>query len=135
MDAKAGVWIDHREAILVRIAEGDAQGAVVRIQSDAESQARRNSDHPAGRFEPLHQTADSTRQRKYTAELSEFYDSVAAQLRGVNSLLILGPGEARQELHSHISGGYQMPSSVSVEAAERMTEPQVVARVREFFSR
>jgi hypothetical protein len=60
--------------------------------------------------------------------------SVIEQLSGPERLLILGPGEAKGELErrfrrSKVHAG----CAVDVETADKLTNPQIVARVKEHF--
>ncbi len=131
MLGKVGVWIDRRQAIVVQFS--DAGEECIHIESGTESQERRASDHPEGPFEPLNVPADDTRDRKETAELGKFYDEVISHLRGAHSIYIFGPGEARKHLKNQIEENRSVTGKVEVEAADSMTDAQVVAKVRKHF--
>ena len=131
MSDKVGVWVDRRQAIVVQLA--DAGEECIHIQSGVESQERRASDHPTGPFEPLNVPADDTRDRKETAELGKFYDDVISHLRRAQSIYIFGQGEARKQLKNRIEENRSVTGKVEVEAADSMTDPQVVAKVRKHF--
>jgi len=131
MTSKIGVWIDHREAIVVKLSDSGEE--TVHIQSGAESQLRRSSDHTTGTFEPLQVPSDDTRERKFTAELNTFYDEVIAQLRDAGAILIIGPGEAKTELKNRMGLKHPVAGNIVVEAADSMTKAQVVSRVRKHF--
>ncbi|MFM8474593.1 MAG: hypothetical protein ACKOEO_02205 [Planctomycetaceae bacterium] len=128
---RVGVWVDHREAFILRPGAADA-GAVVVHQSAAERQSRRAGDCESGPYEPLQQQADNVQQRKYTAELNQYYDRVITGLGAVEELLIFGPGEAPGELrrrlgeHNHNFEGVR----IVVERADRMTQDQMLEHVR-----
>ncbi len=124
MKANAGVWIDHREAVIVVLSDNGE--ATKRIQSDARKQLR--SGEPANG--QLH--ADDLRQREFTEHLSSYYEASVAHLKDAGSILIFGPGEARGELKKCFEKS-RAGGVLIVEAADKMTEPQVVARVREHF--
>ena len=51
-----------------------------------------------GRFDSAQVAADDSRQTLFTGTLNIYYDAVIAALRDVESLIILGPGEAKGEL-------------------------------------
>ena len=131
MSSKVGVWVDHREAIVVKLS--DAGEETMHVQSGAESQLRRSSDHTTGSFEPKLVPADDTRERKFTAELNAFYDEVISQMNLAGSILIIGPGEAKKELRNRMSAKHPTAGSIVVEAADSMTKAQVVAKVRKHF--
>lgn len=132
MKSQVGVWVDHREAYIVTLAGSESE--TTHILSNSESQPRRASDRPSGSFEPQQVQADSTRERKQVAELSHFYDEVISHLGDVDSVLICGPGEARTELKKRIEATSKSAPEVTLKPADSMTEPQLVAMVREHFS-
>lgn len=131
MGQNTGVWIDHSEAILVHLT--DAKPTITRIPSDVEKQARRSSDRTDGPFEAQKVKSDDKQQRKYSAELSRFYDEVLTHLGETSTLLIFGPGEAKIEFQKHVESSRNPPQHISVETADKLTEAQFLARVREFF--
>lgn len=126
---RVGVWVDHRQAYIIQ-PDGDGGWRVLELESGAERQSRRAGDVEEGPFEPLQQQADNVQQRKYTAELNQYYDRVIGALGNVEELLIFGPGEAPGELHkrlpSHTFGGVR----VVTERADQMTQPQMIAHVQ-----
>lgn len=131
MSSKIGVWVDHREAILVKLS--DSGEDIVHIQSGAESQLRRSSYNKTGPFEPLNVVADDTRENIFRTELNTFYDEVASHLSHAGSILIFGPGEAKKELKNRIAAKHPVTGNIVVETADSMTEAQVVAQVRKHF--
>ena len=131
MSSKVGVWVDHREAIVVKLS--DAGEETMHVQSGAESQLRRSSDHTTGSFEPKLVPADDTRERKFTAELNAFYDEVISQMTHAASILIIGPGEAKKELRNRMGEKHPAAGSIVVEAADSMSKAQVLAKVRKHF--
>ncbi len=131
MNEKAGVWVDHRKAVVVRFSESGEE--VVHVNSGAESQLRRSSEHPTGNFEPLQVPADDTQQHKYMAELNKFYDEVISHVSSAKSILICGPGEAKKELKNRMAEKLRVTENVVLETADIMTDAQVVAKIRQHF--
>ena len=128
----AGVWIDHRQARIVGLTADGAVSSV--ILSKVEKHPERAGDSPMkGAYEALQVPADDRRQRALTGELNIYYDAVIAALRGYARLLVFGPGEAKGELHARLLkmnlGGHVS----AVETAGRMTDRQIVAKVRAYF--
>lgn len=126
-----GVWIDRRQAIVVKLSGSEEE--CIHVQSNVESQERRAADRTDGPYEPLLVPADSSRDRKETAELSKFYDDVISHFGHAEAVYIIGPGETRTHLKSRLSEMHGMTSNVQVEPADHMTEPQVVAKIRKHF--
>ncbi len=132
MSGKAGVWIDHRNAVIVALSDGGEH--TTRIASHVEKHLERGGDRPMnGRAEDLSVPAEDARQRAYTGELNVYYDAVIAALRDYDRLLILGPGEAKGELHKRLEKAKLAARVEAVQTADRMTDPQIVAKVRAHF--
>lgn len=132
MKTNAGLWIDHREAIVVVLDQGKAE--TTRIESKVEWQPRRSAEAVSGPYESQLAPADDSHERSHQGDLARFYDQIATRLKDAASIFIFGPGEAKGELRKRFET--QQPHSHSIETAtaDRMTEPQIVARVREHFN-
>ena len=66
-------------------------------------------------------------------ELNTFYDSVLTSLCGADSVLVIGPGEARGEFQKRLKSKKFPAHVVEVETADKMTDPQIAALVRQHF--
>jgi hypothetical protein len=127
-----GVWIDHREAVIVS-ASGQTRPAT-HLSSNVEKQLRRTgSSPPDERYESQLVPADDSRERRHAGLLARFYDEVIACLGSAESSLIFGPGEAKRELKKRLELSHNGGRVLCVEVADRMTERQIVSRVRTHF--
>lgn len=132
MKTAKGLWIDHRKAVVVAVTgEGEE---VKEVLSHVEKQR--------GRFEGVRSTApypaqlvpaDDAQQRDYTGQLDTYYDQVNSHLRDAEVILIFGPGEAKGELVKRIEGSNLRGRIAGVETADKMTVPQIAAKVRKYF--
>jgi hypothetical protein len=127
----AGIWIDHREAIIV-VLNGTLE-KTERIQSTVEKQLRRTGEPGQGRFESQEVPADDSRQREYTGQLARYYDAIISRLRDSESILIFGPGETKGELKKRFERHLDASRTITLETTDKMTEPQIVAMVRHHF--
>jgi hypothetical protein len=132
MTDKGGVWIDHRKAVVVTLSpEGEH---TTLITSNVEKHSERGGDSPLkGSYESRQVPADDSRQRALTGELDVYYDAVIAVLRNHRKLLILGPGEAKGELHKRLVKMQLGALVVGVQTEDKMTDGQIVAKVRAYF--
>jgi len=132
MTKRAGVWIDHRKAVIVILTdEGQKTRLVI---SKSERQLRRSGDSPLrGPFEPQLVPQDDRRERAYAGQLNVHYDAVIACIRDAESILIFGPGEAKGELKARLERDNLGGRIVGVEAVDRMTDRQITAKVRQRF--
>ncbi len=128
----AGVWIDHRKALMVFVTP--AGESSTHILSKVESQLRRSGDSPMkGRYAADQVPADDSRQKALTGELNIYYDAVVAALRNAGSFVILGPGEAKDELKKRLVKSKLGGRVCAVETADKMSDRQIAAKVREYF--
>ena len=132
-ESKAGVWINHREAIVIVLKEIGEE--TKHITSKLEKQLRRSGEPDHGPFEAQEVPADDSREREYTGHLEHYYDEIIAQLREAGAILLLGPGEVKGELLKRLKKDPCDTRSVAMETADKMTEPQLVALVRHHFHR
>ena len=132
MNARMGVWIDHRKATVVAITgQGEEISLVI---SQVEKQRRRSGDSPLkGSYEPRQVPADNSRQRAFTSHLNIYFDAVIACIRKADSILILGPGEAKAELKDRLEKHKLGGRIAAVETADKMTDRQIAAKVRAYF--
>ena len=129
MSVKAGVWIDHKQAILVRVT--DAGNEIKRITSGIERPDRSRSHNS---YTPNDFVAEDRLERKFDSHLKKFYDEVIACLQGSEALLILGPGEAKGEFHKRLKSKKLRGLVVGLETADKMTNRQIAAQVAEHFA-
>jgi hypothetical protein len=132
MGGKAGVWIDHRGSVIVALTTDGER--ITNIASHVEKHLERAGDSPLkGSYEPLQVPPDDRRQMALTGELNGYYDLVIAAIRHYDHVLLLGPGEAKGELHKRMGLSKLADRVDAVETADKMTEPQIAARVRAHF--
>jgi len=132
MRTKAGLWIDHQKAIVVLIKTAGEE--IKQISSNAEKQLRRTGSTPLqGNFEAQQVPADGSRQRIFTGQLNAYYDEVIACIGDAESILIFGPGEAKNQLKDRLEDKSLAARVVETETADIMTEPQIAAKVRRHF--
>jgi hypothetical protein len=131
MKTNAGLWVDHREAIIVKLT--DSGNETTRIQSSAERQPRRSGEPDHGPCESQLVPADDSRQREYTGQLARYYDAIIGQLCDSGSILIVGPGETKGELKKRFEKHAGNQHLIVLETTDKMTEGQIVALVQHHF--
>lgn len=132
MSKKVGLWVDHRKANIVMIThEGEEQRVIL---SNVEKQLRRSGDSPLeGTFESEQVPADDSRQRLFTGQLNQYYDEILMVIRDAETILIFGPGEAKYELKERLEAKLIGKGSIELETVDRMTDPQIAAKIRQHF--
>ena len=133
MNMTAGLWIDHRKAVIV----------IISTEGEKTTEIRSNVEKQPGRFEGVRSTepyeaqlvkADDSRERDFTGHLDHFYEEVTAAIREAESILIFGPGEAKGELKNHLLNQARLGENIiALETIDKMTDHQIVAKVRKYF--
>ncbi len=134
MKTKAGLWIDHSKAIIVTIT--DEVEEIATVISNVKKQLRRSGDTTLkGSFESQQVLADDVRQRSFTGHLNVYYDEVISSIRDAESLLLFGPGEAKVELLQRLEKNNPEGRIIVSEITDKMTDPQIAAKVRDYFKK
>ncbi|MBU0674464.1 MAG: hypothetical protein KJ950_07475 [Proteobacteria bacterium] len=132
MKTTAGVWIDHRKAVIVVLSDQGEKTKV--IESEVErQQGRFAGERSLEPYEAQKVPADDSRARKFTGQLNGYYDEVISVLRDADSILLFGPGEAKGELKKRLMKDKLGARIEAVETEDSMTDRQIAAKVREFF--
>ena len=126
MKKAIGLWIDHREAVLVILTEGGEETR--RMDSGLEKHVRFTGG-------AAQVTDEDIRDRRFTNHLNTYYAEVIASIRDADSILIIGPGEAKGELAKCLESENLTERIVGIETVDKMTERQIGARVRRYFHR
>ena len=122
MKKTVGLWIDHKKAVVVFVAGRDTE--IKLISSDIEKHHRQSG---------VATPADDIRLRELTGHLNRFYDEVIDCIRDTDSILILGPGEAKGELSKRLEKDNLGRRVVGIKTSDKITEKQIVALVRGYF--
>ena len=130
MTMQAGLWIDHRKAVIVMVTD---EGEDTRlVESNVERHVRYSGGAPSGTSrESRPGTAEDTRERHFAGQLDKYYDEVIASVRHAEAILIFGPGEAKGELKARLERGGLGARIVGVYTVDKMTDRQITAKVRE----
>lgn len=131
----AGLWLDRRQAVVVSIT--DIGEFVTRIESDIERKVRlsggsRMKKTPYG---PQQVSVDGKQEARIKRQLRRYYQEIISSIQDANKILIFGPGEAKAELHKELGKtGWVAQKIITVEPADKMTDRQIAAKVRRFFT-
>jgi hypothetical protein len=122
MKKQVGLWIDHSKTVIVSIVNG--QEVTQEICSNIGKHVRYSEGMGTG---------EDVVDRKFDNHLSAFYDEVISLLHDAGSILIFGPGEAKVELKNRLEHDELGGRTITIETADKMTDHQIAAKVREHF--
>ncbi len=114
----AGIWMDHREAIFITNENGEFA-----IQEKIKSEAYhgRKGEHTSN-------NAKRNVDRKYHKDLSN-------HLMNYDDIYLFGPGTSQEELQNFLQQDLHFKNkNITLGTASHITDPQMVAQVRDFFA-
>jgi hypothetical protein len=124
MNEQVGIWIDHERAIVVFASEG-------RVRTQTLDSHVGGHPHYSGQQDG---GGEKKYEERHGEHLDRFYDEVIRELADSDELLIFGPGEAKLELKARLNRSKpQSARTVRVETADKLTNPQIVAKVKAHF--
>jgi len=130
MDRNVGLWIDHKQAYVIWY-ENDR---IEVILSNIEPPAHFSGGTQLGG--KLNQKGDLELRHndRYKLQLARYYQQVVSKLKDVESIFIMGPGEAKIEFEKALKKHKDMQNRLlKSETADKMTMNQMIAHVREFY--
>ena len=133
MNHRVGIWIDHKKAVIV-FASAD-RVTVTTLASEVGPHARysKRAGYPTPDG-PQEGGGEKSYEKRYDQHLDRYYNEVISQLGQPDALLIFGPGEAKLQLKERLSRSKSLSECVvEVETADKLTDPQVVAKVKEHY--
>jgi len=133
MQKHTGIWIDHREAVIVTI-DGEAL-SVEHLRSGVESHYRASGGWKAGGSVVAQSVAREQRaENRQGQQLDRFFGNVVERVCEADCIVVFGPGEAKGQLAKAIKEHKALAERLrAVEPADKMSENQFVAKVRAFY--
>ena len=126
MKKEVGLWIDHRQAVIVIVT--DAGEEIKRIKSNIEKRVRYSG---GSRSNGSQQEPEDQRDRRFVDHLNKYYAEVIDYVRDAESILLFGPGEAKGEIEKRLVSEDLGERILGIETVDKMTDGQIAAKVRE----
>lgn len=133
MKEYVGIWIDHKKAFIVSIVED--QVTISNIASNVDGHIRLSGGSRASTpYGPQEGPSEGRREERRRQKLRQYYKKIIRIISDAEETFIFGPGEAKTELTKEMKKSKDLSSRiVGTETTDKMTEPQIKARVKEFF--
>jgi len=124
MSHDVGVWIDHKKAVIVSIESGKVTTST--LKSDIGSHPHYSGSQESG--------GEKKYEERHNQDLDRYFDRVIGQLGKPDALLLLGPGEAKLQLKERLGlSTVSSESIITVDSTDKLTDPQIVATVKDHF--
>ena len=123
MSIYAGLWIDHRKAVMVIVTNRGEEMHEISSHIDRSTRGKDGKGFGDGSRQDM-------RDRKFWTRLNRYYDSIITILRGADTILIFGPGEAKEELVRRLERAGLKERVLAVETVDKMSDREIAAKVR-----
>jgi hypothetical protein len=134
MKREVGLWIDHHKTVMVTMANETEETREIRSNIEKHVSLGGILSANKGNLSVM-STAEDVGDRRYGNHLNGYYDGLVSLLRNADSIWIFGPGEAKVELQKRLENKNLGGRIVQVETVDKMTDRQIVAKVRQHFQR
>lgn len=134
---KVGIWLDHKEAWLVAMDEEKGGAPEVKhLESEIEWGVAKGGARSNTPWGPQGGISESSHEARRKQEEKRYFESLIREIDpATDEIFIFGPAEAKLGLkHAMESLKNFHPEIVAIQSADSMTQNQIVARVRDFFS-
>ena len=130
MDRNVGLWIDHKQAYIIWC-ENDKIDVIL---SNIEPPAHFSGGTQLGGKMNQKGDLELRHNDRYKLQLARYYQQVINKLKDVDSIFIMGPGEAKTEFQKALKRHKNMQDRLlKSEPADKMTMNQMIAHVRKFY--
>lgn len=128
-----GIWVDHRRATIVALT--DDKESIRVIKSNVKGHFRmKGGSRSSTPYGPQDVSSEKSVFAKYMHHINQYYQEIVSVLTDADKILIFGPGKAKGELKKEICKTRNLaPRIVGVETDDKMTEKQIVAKVRKYY--
>ena len=129
-----GLWIDHEKAFIVTVIDGNL--TLKSVHSDVPGHVRPSGkSRSATPYGSQDISAERRIEERYRNQLHKYYKKIIYEIEDADKIFIFGPGEARIELKKEMKRSKErFIKIVGIERADRMTEAQIIVKVKAFFS-
>jgi hypothetical protein len=122
MNGKAGIWIDHEKAVIASVSTEGVATEIV--ESHVEGHSRYDGRQDNG--------GEKKYEERHRQRLDGYY--VIGRLGEPERILIFGPGEAKLQLQQRLlRSATPAQRSIEIDTTDKLTEPQIVAKVKTHF--
>ena len=117
----AGVWLDNQKAMIIASDSENNSGEYVILEKI------KAAENQSGGSEHSINNAKQTESLKY-------FKSLSSKLVQYDEIFIFGPGKSQEQFQNHLQDDAQFKNKqITIDSAEHLTDPQMLAKVREFF--
>lgn len=127
-----GVWLDTKQAVVVSFLGNQSKTeTIISNIEDYHAVGGSRSKTPWG---PMEVNQEKRYEERKKHQTRKYFDAIIEHIEGADMIYLFGPATMKQQLKSYLSEHYKFrDSTVTIERADVMTLPQMVAQVKKYF--
>ncbi len=133
MEKNIGIWMDGTKALIVDAATGN----IKTVEADIENSVHQYGEGDKGNFVGggHHINNEKTFEERKKHQTNDYLKKVAAEVKDASGIYVFGPAEMKTHFKHYLESQNGFKDKLrSVEPADKMTNNQVVAAVKDFFA-
>ncbi len=134
MNKKIGIWLDSKNAIIVAITNDEE--ILYKINSNIESRVRYYGESKKiTRMGKLFIDPEKTKEERKQHQMKNYFKEIIKYIKDASEIYITGPAETKISLKEEIKNHKELAKKIkAIEASDNMTDRQVAAKIRNYFS-
>jgi stalled ribosome rescue protein Dom34 len=117
----AGVWLDNEKAMIITNSNANEGGEYAILDK-----VKSKEVHGGGSEHSMNNAKQS--------DTLKYFKSLSGLLLNYDELLVFGPGQSQEQFQNFLKEDTQFNNKqITIDSDERLTDPQMIAKVREFF--
>ncbi len=118
---QAGVCLDNSHARIIAVGS-DKEAGIYEVLHNVKS-----AEHSTG-------GSEHTMNNAKHADSIKYFKDISAQLLPYDDILLFGTGKSQEQLHNFLKEDQQFShKKITVDSSDHLTDPQMIAKVRDFF--
>lgn len=134
MKKNIGIWIDSKQAVIVKLSNN--KHTIKTIESNIVFRERVEGETKKfGRFGGQYLTYEKNRENKQKLQTNEFIKNLFKEISNCDSFVIFGPSKMKKIFKKEIKNNMLLaPKLLGVFKSEQLTENQIVALVKDYYT-
>ena len=133
MEKNVGIWLDNEKAYIITLVDGNEN--VEKIESNVETRVRIEGETKSySRLGGMFINPQKKKTKRKNHQLKDYFKHIIGKARDANGIYIFGPADAKTSLKKVVQQEKNLNRKLRrVDSSDRLTENQMVARVKEVF--
>lgn len=135
MKQKIGIWIDTKQAFIVKLLNENHSINIIESNIDTRERVEGESKK-YGRFGNQFLTYEKHRSNRKNEQTNIFFKNLSKEIHNCESIVLFGPSKMKTLFEKEIKGNRLLSDKlIAVSNSELLTENQIVAWVKDFYKK